>query len=86
MLKYITCYNMWIFLKYFITFHIFSRTDSAMTATRAEHKTAVPAVVSLLAILHRKYVNKTTGLSRRTNFTTLHLLVLYCVSIVTVSY
>lgn len=61
---------------------MFGRTDSVTTASRAGHKTVVPAVVSILAILHRKYVNETGGLSRRTNFSTIHLLVLilcqYC--------
>jgi len=61
---------------------MFGHTDSVTTATTAGHNTVVPAVVSLHAILHRKYVNKTGGLSRRTNFSTVHLLVLilcqYC--------
>jgi len=61
---------------------MFGRPDSVITATRAGHKTVVSAVVSLLAILHREYINKTRGLSRRTNFSTVQLLVLilcpYC--------
>jgi len=61
---------------------MFGRTDSVATAPTAGHKTAVPALVSILAILHRKCVNKTRGLIRRTNFSTVHLLVLilcqYC--------
>lgn len=61
---------------------MFGHTDPVMTATKAGHKTVVSAVVPLLAILHRKYINKTRGLNLRTNFSTVHLLVLilcqYC--------
>jgi len=50
---------------------MFGRIDSVKIATRAGHKTVVPALVSLLAILNRKYFNNTRDLSR-TNFSSAH--------------
>jgi len=63
--------------KYFITFHIFGRADSVMTATRAGHKTVRGSCCCVITCnCTAKIRQKSRVLSRRANISTVHLLVL----------